>query len=103
MWELEHIVRRLVYESYGVGKYYDSDVENTGSVFRVMNYKAPEQEGEESAMGLVAHTDLNIITVLCPNEVEGLQVQAKAGGDWIHLTPRNATFIVIFGDTLKVN
>eukprot|EP00268_Persea_americana_P009919 TRINITY_DN1397_c0_g1_i7.p1 TRINITY_DN1397_c0_g1~~TRINITY_DN1397_c0_g1_i7.p1 ORF type:complete len:319 (+),score=39.49 TRINITY_DN1397_c0_g1_i7:204-1160(+) len=100
MWELENLVRRMIYDSYGAGKYCELDVENSSSIFRVMKYKAPEQ-GEESAMGLLAHTDKNMITVLCPNQVEGLQVQSKEEGDWIHLTPRTHSFIVIIGDTLK--
>ncbi|XXG56030.1 hypothetical protein AAC387_Pa03g3555 [Persea americana] len=99
MWELEHMVRKMLFDSYGAGKHYESHVESGSSLFRVMRYKTPEQ-GEESAMRLVAHTDKNVITVLCPN-VEGLQVQSKEEGDWIHLTPRTHSFIVIIGDTLK--
>ena len=101
MWELEHMVRKMLFDSYGAGEHYESHVESSSSLFRVMKYRTPEQ-GEESAMGLVAHTDKNMITVLCPNQVEGLQVQSKEEGDWIHLTPRADSFIVIIGDTLKV-
>ncbi|KAJ8637693.1 hypothetical protein MRB53_011960 [Persea americana] len=100
MWELEHMVRKMLFDSYGAGEHYESHVESSSSLFRVMKYRTPEQ-GEESAMGLLAHTDKNMITVLCPNQVEGLQVQSKEEGDWIHLTPRADSFIVIIGDTLK--
>ncbi|CAK7353496.1 unnamed protein product [Dovyalis caffra] len=99
MQELSFLVTKMIYESFGIEKPYDSFVEETASVFRVMKYKVPPS-GTESGIGLVAHTDKNAITILCQNEVQGLEVRTK-NGDWAQvMVPENA-FVAVVGDTLK--
>jgi len=101
MQELNFLVMKMIYESFGIEKLYDSFLEEITSILKVMKYKVPPSD-TESAIGLVAHTDKNAITILCQNEVQGLEVQTK-NGDWAQvMVPENA-FTAIVGDTVKVN
>ncbi|CAI0422550.1 unnamed protein product [Linum tenue] len=66
--------------------------------FRVMKYKGPQTP--DTKIGLYAHTDKNIVTILYQNQVEGLEVQTKDGG-WIKFQPSPNSFIVMIGDSLN--
>ncbi len=50
--------------------------------------------------GVGAHTDFGVLTVLCQDDVGGLQVQ-NASGDWIEAPPIPDTLIVNVGDLLS--
>lgn len=95
--ELDQVVRRMVLESFGVEKYYDEHKESTNYLLRVMKYKGPKTT--ETKLGLNSHTDKNILTILYQNEVEGLEVQTKAG-EWINFKPSPDSFVVMIGDSL---
>lgn len=49
--------------------------------------------------GVAAHTDFGVLTVLCQDDVGGLQVQA-ASGDWVTAPPIPGTLVVNVGDLL---
>lgn len=64
-----------------------------------MKYKLPPNN--EAAVGLIPHTDKNVLSILCQNDVQGLEILNK-DGVYIPVTfPDNAS-VVIVGDTLKV-
>ncbi|KAI3852353.1 hypothetical protein MKX03_018833 [Papaver bracteatum] len=93
--ELEQTVTRMVFENYGVEKYYDSHIESMNYLLRVMKYRKCEES--ESNLGATPHTDKSYITVLHQNQVHGLEVQTKSG-DWVKVTPTASSFIVMTGD-----
>ncbi|KAK2978130.1 hypothetical protein RJ640_028684 [Escallonia rubra] len=81
--------------------YYGSHVEaDTKSTFRLIKYNAPPSN-EEGAVGLEAHTDKDIITILCQNEVQGLEINSREG-IWSQVTIPKGCFTVIVGEALKV-
>ena len=98
--ELDKVIRRMVVESLGVEKYLDEHLGSTNYLLRVMKYKGPETT--DTKLGLSAHTDKNIVTILCQNQVDGLEVKTK-DGEWINLKPSPHTFIVMIGDSLLVS
>lgn len=49
--------------------------------------------------GVGPHTDFGVLTVLCQDDVGGLQVQ-DAGGDWVNAPPIPGTLVVNVGDLL---
>lgn len=57
------------------------------------NAEAPEQ------FGVGPHTDFGVLTVLCQDDVGGLQVQ-NINGQWLHAPPIADTLIVNVGDLL---
>lgn len=50
--------------------------------------------------GVAPHTDFGVLTVLCQDEVGGLQVQ-DAQGRWVDAPPIPGTFVVNVGDLLS--
>ncbi|KAG9136238.1 hypothetical protein Leryth_003847 [Lithospermum erythrorhizon] len=95
--ELDKIIRRMALESLGLNKYIDEHMESTNYLLRVMKYTAPQTN--HSQLGLSAHTDKNIVTILCGNQVNGLEVETK-DGEWIEVNPEPGHFVVIIGDPL---
>ncbi|GMP42732.1 hypothetical protein CsSME_00012375 [Camellia sinensis var. sinensis] len=93
--ELELTVKRMVFESYGVKKHYDSHSESTTNLLRVMKYRVPRMK--ETNIGADAHTDKNFITVLDQNQVNGLEVKTK-DGVWISIDFLPSSFVVMAGD-----
>ncbi|KAJ0714126.1 putative isopenicillin N synthase [Helianthus annuus] len=78
--ELEEMVTRMVFETYGVEKYLDAHRKMMTYLCRGMKYRAPEKN--ETDMGFVPHTDIDFITVLHQNGengVNGLEVKARDG------------------------
>ncbi|KAL6334369.1 hypothetical protein AAG906_014770 [Vitis piasezkii] len=95
--ELDHLVTKMIFESYGVGKYYDSHLEPMSYLLRVLKHKAPKVK--EPNLGFARHTDKSFITVLYQNQVKGLEVETK-DGEWISLELSPSSFAVIAGDAL---
>ncbi|KAL2338108.1 hypothetical protein Fmac_012554 [Flemingia macrophylla] len=95
--ELDQIVRKMVLESLGVEKYLEEHMNSTNYLLRVMKYKGPQTS--DTKLGLSAHTDKNIVTILCQNQVEGLEVLTK-DGKWTSYKPSPESFVVMIGDSL---
>ncbi|ANM60149.1 Non-hem dioxygenase N-terminal domain [Arabidopsis suecica] len=98
--ELDITIRRMIMESFGLDKYIDEHLHSTNYLLRVMKYKGPDTE--ETKVGLNAHTDKNIVTILYQNHVEGLEVQTK-DKNWIKVKPTQDSFTVMIGDSLYVS
>ncbi|XVE63551.1 hypothetical protein DITRI_Ditri07aG0029300 [Diplodiscus trichospermus] len=99
MLELNFTILKMIFESFGMEeKHYDALVRDSTSILRVMKYRIPPREEEN--LGLVAHTDKNALTVLCQNEVQGLEIMTK-DGHWVEVVVPRDAFIVIVGDALK--
>ncbi|XP_022714503.1 probable 2-oxoglutarate-dependent dioxygenase AOP1 [Durio zibethinus] len=94
---IERMVRRMILESLSLEKYMDEHMESNYYLLRLMKYKGPETT--EAKLGLYGHTDKNTMTILYQNDVDGLEVRTK-DGEWIHLKPSPASFIVMIGDIL---
>jgi isopenicillin N synthase-like dioxygenase len=58
----------------------------------------PSAMGAEQ-FGVAPHTDYGCLTVLCQDDVGGLEVQAKSG-EWVTAHPIEGTFVVNVGDLL---
>lgn len=59
----------------------------------------PEAFGVDQ-FGVAPHTDFGVLTVLCQDEVGGLQIQNRAG-EWIHAPPIENALVVNVGDLLS--
>ncbi|KAF9602021.1 hypothetical protein IFM89_024778, partial [Coptis chinensis] len=79
--ELDQLLRRMNLESMGVEKYYDEHIESNFYRFRVAKYTIPDQMDElnETKMGCRANTDMNLVTILSENQVQGLEITTKDG------------------------
>lgn len=93
--ELEQLVLRMVFESYGVEKYHNSHLNSTSYLLRIAKYRVPQKN--EHNLGAVGHTDKNFITILHENDVNGLEVQTK-DGEWLSIDSSPQSFIVMAGE-----
>ncbi|KAG4178982.1 hypothetical protein ERO13_A10G078500v2 [Gossypium hirsutum] len=69
--ELDQMIRRMILESFQVEKYVDEHMDSTGYLLKVMKYEGPKTSGTQ--VGLGAHTDQDVVTILYQNEVNGLE------------------------------
>lgn len=97
--ELDKVVIRMLFESYGVEKYAESHVEATTYLLRYLKYRAPEVN--ETTMAFPSHTDKSFLTILHQNQVSGLEIQAR-DGIWISVEFPPSAFVVMAGDACKV-
>ncbi|KAF7816998.1 protein DMR6-LIKE OXYGENASE 1-like [Senna tora] len=71
----------------------------SGSQVFVVNYYPPCPK-PELAMGLPAHTDHGLLTLLMQNQIGGLQVQHN--GEWVPVNPPPNSYLVNTGDQMEV-
>lgn len=98
--EIEELVRKMVFESYGVKKYHKSYNESVTYLLRVMKYRPPS--ANETKMGSISHTDKTFISILSQNQVKGLEVKTK-DNKWIPVEYPPSSFLVMAGDAFKVS
>ncbi|KAK4763268.1 hypothetical protein SAY86_009036 [Trapa natans] len=70
--------------------------ESTGFV-RV--YRYPHCPPEISNLGMDTHTDSSLLTILCQDDVGGLEV--IRGGEWIPVRPTPGTLVINLGDMMQ--
>lgn len=100
--EMEQLVDRMVFESYGAEKHYDSHVGSTTYLLRTIKYSVPDLDAETcNNMGTNDHTDKSFLSILHQNEVDGLQIQLR-NGEWLDLDVPPGSFVVMAGDAYEV-
>ncbi|CAL9233184.1 unnamed protein product [Arabidopsis halleri] len=98
--ELDVMVRRMIMESFGIEKYIDEHLNSTNYLMRFMKYTSPpDDDDEETKLGLRSHTDKNIITILHQYQVGGLEVKTK-DDKWIKVKPSQDSVLIMLGDSL---
>ncbi|KAG7553139.1 Oxoglutarate/iron-dependent dioxygenase [Arabidopsis thaliana x Arabidopsis arenosa] len=98
--ELDVMVRRMIMESFGIEKYIDEHLNSTNYLMRFMKYTSPpDDDDEETKLGLRSHTDKNIITILHQYQVDGLEVKTK-DEKWTKVKPSQDSVLVMVGDSL---
>ncbi|CAN6696167.1 unnamed protein product [Malus baccata var. baccata] len=124
--ELDRMVTRMVFDTYCVGRPYDSHKASTTYQLRCINYK-PQHTNEtdldcfltqtgishpnntkmmsmtnENDVRLFPHTDKCFTTIQHQSEVNALQIKTKAG-QWIDYAPSSpSSFMVLASDILMV-
>lgn len=86
----------------GLGKDEDFFLKNAGAPMSRASfvYYPPQPEEMGAAQfGVGPHTDFGVLTVLCQDEVGGLQVRTSAG-DWVAAPPVPGALVVNVGDLL---
>ncbi|KAJ4838234.1 hypothetical protein Tsubulata_050906 [Turnera subulata] len=95
--ELDQMVARMIFESYGVEKYYDSYTESTSYLLKLLKNRVPK--GDEPNLGFITHTDKSFTTILHQNQVDGLEVDTKDGNK-INVEFPPSSFVAVAGDAL---
>ncbi|XP_020244087.1 probable 2-oxoglutarate-dependent dioxygenase AOP1 [Asparagus officinalis] len=97
--ELDQAVIKMVFESMKVEKYYDSQMNLHKYLLKVSEYGPPGEE-EEKKLGLNPHRDKNTTSIICQNQVDGLEIETE-DGEWYPAVPSPNSVIVIAGDALR--
>ncbi|CAL1392953.1 unnamed protein product [Linum trigynum] len=96
--ELEKVVRKMIAESFGIEKHIDENLNSTNYILRFSKYNGPNTDDVE--LGMAQHTDMNLVTILHQNQVDGLELQTK-DGSWIKFQPSTPnSFIVMISESL---
>ncbi|XP_017609099.1 probable inactive 2-oxoglutarate-dependent dioxygenase AOP2 [Gossypium arboreum] len=78
---------------------WESMMINYKTLLRFMKYMAPPPG--EYERGLFAHTDKPVSTIICDDQVSGLEIEVK-DGQWIKLSLSPSSFCFVVGDPLKI-
>ncbi|KAI0510296.1 hypothetical protein KFK09_010901 [Dendrobium nobile] len=99
MQELMNMIHKMIVESLGLEDHYDSHMNSLAYSIRFSNYyKDTLDDGINLA--LPSHKDPNYISIICPHNVEGLEVEA-ANGEWLQSKPMKNSFTVLVGEAFK--
>jgi len=100
--ELDHMAKRMVFESYGVDmRGYKCMIESRDYLLRCMKYRTREMD--EKDLGMHSHTDLSIVSIVHQlNNLNGLEIKLK-DGEWIGVDASSSLFVVMAGDALNVS
>ncbi|KAJ9550360.1 hypothetical protein OSB04_014405 [Centaurea solstitialis] len=93
--KLENVVRQMVFQSYGVEKYFESFNKSMTYLLKVMKYTPPKPD--ETNLGATTHTDKSFITILGQNHVNGLEVQIE-DNKWVTVEFLPSSFVVMATD-----
>jgi isopenicillin N synthase-like dioxygenase len=79
--------------------YFERFTDHSIDVLRMNNYRlpAPDVELERDQLGMGAHTDYGIVTVLWADQVPGLEIHG-ADGNWHPVMPADGALLVNLGD-----
>ncbi|XP_062156185.1 gibberellin 20-oxidase-like protein [Alnus glutinosa] len=102
MAELSKAILKVLLLSLGDGfeeKYYESEFKNCHGYMRINNYSPPGSL-EDDVEGLGMHTDMSCVTIVCQDEIGGLQVRSEEG-KWMDIRPCEGTLVVNIGDMLQ--
>uniref|UniRef100_A0ACD5Y1I0 Uncharacterized protein n=1 Tax=Avena sativa TaxID=4498 RepID=A0ACD5Y1I0_AVESA len=90
---------RLLAEGMGLRTdYFDGDLGGTDVILGINHY--PACPDPTTMIGLPPHCDRNLLTLLLPNKVPGLQLLHN--GECVHVEPLPNAFVVHTGLTLEV-
>ncbi len=99
-------VARTMVRIFGVAlggreDYFEQFTDHSIDVLRVNNYRLPDpdQRLEKEQLGMGAHTDYGIVTVLWADRVPGLEIHG-ADGNWHPVMPAGGALLVNLGDAL---
>lgn len=101
MCELSKRIVKAVLMSMGedFAKFYQSDFSNCHGYLRINNYSSPETVEEKEVEGLGMHTDMSCVTIVCQDEIGGLQVRSKEA-KWLDINPCEDALVVNIGDLM---
>ncbi|KAI9161714.1 hypothetical protein LWI28_020034 [Acer negundo] len=95
--ELQQLVMRLLFESYGIEKHYENHKESTTYLLRLLKYS--KSQTDRTNVALKVHTDKSLVSILHSNHVKGLELRTK-DGEWLQFEPSPTSFVVIAGDAV---
>lgn len=79
--------------------FFEACMEQPVTTHRILHY-SPQSGDTETQIGIGAHTDYGLLTLLHQDQVGGLHVLNAVSKEWIHCPPIKGAFVVNLGDML---
>jgi isopenicillin N synthase-like dioxygenase len=104
--QLAHALMRGIALSLGLDEEYFAARYTSDPLvlFRIFNYPPGPESAEDGqpSWGVGEHTDYGVLTILKQDDVGGLQVKSRAGGQvsWVEAPPVPGSFVCNIGDML---
>jgi len=95
-----HLVRAFAISLGLPADYFEQKQRNPITIQRLLHYPPQDPDATDNKIGIGAHTDKGILTILSQDSVGGLQVQNK-DGEWISAPPVEDAFIINIGDLVQ--
>lgn len=95
-------MQRLFARALGLApEFFDAYTDHSVDVLRMINYRLPSSDVQLEAdqLGMGAHTDYGIVTILWADRVPGLQILTEDGA-WHPVLPEPGALLVNLGDAL---
>jgi isopenicillin N synthase-like dioxygenase len=91
----------ILAHALGVGPgFFESFTDRSIDVLRMVNYAIPEGTAlEQGQLGMGAHTDYGIVTILWADPVPGLEI-LDPDGSWQSVTPKPGALLINLGDLI---
>lgn len=96
------VMTRIFGDALGLGSgYFAQYTDHSVDVLRLNNYRLPAADAhlEPDQVGMGAHTDYGIVTILWADQVPGLQILG-ADSDWHPVEPEPGALLVNLGDAM---
>ncbi|PRQ32156.1 putative oxoglutarate/iron-dependent dioxygenase, isopenicillin N synthase [Rosa chinensis] len=94
--ELKDMIELMILDSYGLAEKLNS-IMVCKTLLQIMKYSSPPSG--EYMQGIHAHNDKVLSTIICDDQVSGLEFQTK-DGQWIKFSLSPNSFVFIVGDPL---
>uniref|UniRef100_A0A2N9IBG1 Fe2OG dioxygenase domain-containing protein n=1 Tax=Fagus sylvatica TaxID=28930 RepID=A0A2N9IBG1_FAGSY len=95
--ELDQMIQKMIFESYGVDKYFEPHKESSYYLLRLMKYRVPD--ASEGNLGFRPHTDKSFAAIIQQLYLDGLEIETK-DGQWIACELLPYSYVYLAGDAL---
>ena len=89
----------MIFESYGVDKYFEPHKESSYYLLRLMIYRVTD--ASEGNLGVRPHTDTSCAATIPQLSLDGLEIETK-DGQWIACELLPYSYVYLAGDALMV-
>ncbi|MFV9429035.1 isopenicillin N synthase family dioxygenase [Rhodococcus aetherivorans] len=96
-----HLVRAFAISLGLPADYFERMQTDPITIQRLLHYPPQDPTANDNTIGIGAHTDKGILTILSQDNVGGLQVQNK-DGEWISAPPVEDAFVINIGDLVQL-
>ncbi|KAG0469235.1 hypothetical protein HPP92_018563, partial [Vanilla planifolia] len=97
MQEIILMIHRMILQGLGLEHLYEPHIESLTYSMRFSKY-CEKMSNNKNEIVLPPHKDPNYLSIICQQNLDGLEVEAS-NGEWIHVSPLPNSFTVLLGES----
>lgn len=102
MIHLSHRLMRPFAQALGLpSDFFESKFDRPTALMRPLHYAACRSQPEDGIFAAGAHSDYGVLTILCTDQIPGLQILTNEG-QWVPVEPIEGFFVVNVGDLCEI-